>query len=118
MNVGGPSADLLLRLMNATTMRSRVIASNIANQNTPGFQRQLVNFEQKLESALANGQSLKDVQPEIVGDFESPSRPDGNNVNLEMEMNSMRENRIMYETYSTILAGQFELLRTSIKDGN
>ena len=33
-------------------------------------------------------------------------------------MNSMRENRILYETYAAMLAGHFELMRAAVQDGN
>ena len=43
---------LLLRLMSAATLRARVLASNLANQNTPGFKRQEVRFEDVRLSAV------------------------------------------------------------------
>ena len=119
MKVLGEETELLLRLMRTTSLRAQVIAGNVANQNTPGFVRKTVRFEQELRAALEAGQgSALDVEPEVVEDRTTAARPDGNNVTLEVELNAMRENRILYEAYSTILGGRFELLRSSIKDGN
>jgi flagellar basal body rod protein FlgB len=36
---------------------------------------------------------------------------------METEMNAMRENRLTYETYSTILEGHFNLIDAAIRDG-
>jgi flagellar basal-body rod protein FlgB len=119
MAVIGADTDLLLRLMRATTQRAKVIAGNVANQNTPGYVRQTLRFEDDLREALSTGRDAeKPVEPLVVEDVLTPARPDGNNVTLEVELNAMRENRILYEAYSTILSGHFEMLRTSIKDGN
>ena len=118
MDVGGPKTDLLLRLMSASTLRAKVIAGNVANQNTPGYTRKTVAFEESLRRALEGGEPIDALAPEVREDREAPPRPDGNNVTLEVELNAMRENRLMYETYTAILAGHFELLRSSIKDGN
>ena len=44
MEIGGQKIELLARLMNASTLRGRIIAGNIANQNTPGYKRREVAF--------------------------------------------------------------------------
>jgi len=118
MDVGGPKTEVLFRLMEATTLRAKVIAGNVSNQNTPGYTRKTVRFEDDLRQAMLNGESTRGLAPTVEEDNLSPARADGNNVTLELELNSMRENRMMYETYSTILGAHFELLRTAIKDGN
>ncbi len=115
MTVEGQHTDILLRLMSVTGLRARAIAGNVANVNTPGYTRQTVRFEDMLRKAYEDGGDLYAVEPEVVPDLESPARPDGNNVSLELELNAMRENRVLYETYSAILAGHFELLRNSIE---
>jgi len=118
MNAIGRETELLFRLLRATSLRAQVIAGNVANQNTPGFTRRTVRFEEQLRAALEAGRGGElAVEPEVVEDEATPARPDGNNVTLEVELNAMRENRILYETYTTILGGHFELLRSSIKDG-
>ena len=119
MKAIGAETELLLKLMRATSLRAEVIAGNVANQNTPGFVRKTVRFEEELRAALESDPVAEpSFEPEVVEDLATPPRPDGNNVTLEVELNAMRENRILYEAFSTILGGHFELLRSSIKDGN
>jgi flagellar basal-body rod protein FlgB len=106
---------LVLRLLQASSMRSQVIANNIANENTPGFTRQVVRFEESLRDAMKGGSDdLLSIEPEVAFDEESQRRPDGNNVSLEAEMSALRENRLLYETYSAILQGQMRLMEASI----
>ena len=115
MQIEGKDTQLLFRLLQATSLRAQVIAGNVANQNTPGYTRQTVAFEDLLRASLeGGGADLEQVRPEVRPDRVTPGRPDGNNVSLEIELNAMRENRILYESYSTMLAGHFELLRAAI----
>lgn len=120
MNVEGSNQgmDLLLRLIDASELRAKVLSANIANQNTPGYQRRDVNFETLLQDAMRKGPAgAQSIEPEIELDELSPSRPDGNNVTLELELNALRENRLLYETYASILQGHFNLLRAAITEG-
>lgn len=116
------NSELLTKLLSASELRGKVISGNIANANTPGYKRKVVEFEDLLNSAIkspagAEGSSLESVRPFVREDRLTPARPDGNNVSLELEMNSMRENRLLYETYASILQGHFNLLDTAIRDG-
>ena len=124
MQITGPETNLLVRLMSASTMRADVIANNISNQNTPGFKRKVVQFEDLLVQQFARGArggdrtgvQTADLKPQVVTDELTPARADGNNVNMEQEMNSMRENRLIFETYAAILSNRMEVLRASIEE--
>jgi flagellar basal-body rod protein FlgB len=109
--------DMLIRLLSASALRAEVLANNISNQDTPGYRREIVRFEELLQDRLHNGRDVEGVTPSIEKDMYTPVRADGNNVNPELERNAMRENRILYETYASILQGRFELLRSAIQDG-
>ena len=47
---------VLVKSLDASMLRSRTIANNIANVNTPGYQRVEVSFEDELRKALDQGQ--------------------------------------------------------------
>jgi flagellar basal-body rod protein FlgB len=108
--------DLMVRLLGACEQRARVVSANIANSNTPGYVRQVLRFEELLGEQLRGGGDPAQIAPEIEPDLETPSRPDGNNVSLELELNSMRENRLLYEAYSSILRSHFALLESAISE--
>jgi flagellar basal body rod protein FlgB len=95
-----------------------VVSANIANSNTPGYTRQVVRFEELLRDRLLEAGTTAGVEPQTVPDLDAPARPDGNNVSLELELNSMRENRLLYETYSSILRSHFNLLASALNTGN
>ena len=117
MRLTSEAAPILKRLMSATTLRRDVLANNIASQNLPGYRRREVNFEEKLAAALDKGASDKElmgVSPEVVLDWETPARADGNNVSAEQEASLVTENRIRYELYATILRSQQSLVSQAI----
>ena len=112
------NVDLLMRLMSASTQRARVIASNVANENTPGYRRQVLRFEDLLREELdASTPDLARVAPRSETDSVTPARPDGNNVDLELELGADRQNRLLYESYAAILQAHFALLGTAIESG-
>jgi flagellar basal-body rod protein FlgB len=117
MDMLGPETRLLERLMSAAALRHKVLANNVSNQNTPGYKRQYVQFEDLLRQTLESGGDLARVEPRVVTDEATPARPDGNNVNLELEENAQDENVLLFEAYAAILHNRFEILRASIDGG-
>ena len=105
---------VLLKLMSATSLRGRTLAANIANQNTPGYQRREVRFEELLASRLERGRDPAGVAPEVAVDEAAAPRADGNTVHMEDEVVAMRQNRILYELYASILRGRTNLVRSAI----
>lgn len=118
MDVSGNNGRLLVNLLSAAARRAEVISNNIANQNTPGFKRSTLEFEDLLAKELRGGDSvdLLSIEPEMQVDLISPGHGDGNNVHMELETNAMNQNRLMYETYSAILRGRLEMIRASIEE--
>ena len=117
MTIQPKGADMLVRLMSAATTRRDVLANNIASQNLPGYRRQDVQFEELLFKELQNGRDgsqLEDIKPQVVTDWETPARADGNNVSPEQEASLVTENRIRYELYATILRSQQSLVSQAI----
>ena len=119
MDIGGKQLDPLTRLLDASSLRGRVIQGNLANLNTPGFKRRLVRFEDQLVATMSRDpQRAEALQPEVTTDELTAGNPDGNNVNMELEMNAMRENRLTYETYASILEGNLNLIDAAIREGH
>lgn len=75
MNIYG----LMKMGLDATELRSRTIANNIANINTPNYKRRYVSFEESLKNEINN------AKIEVKVDKDSIVREDGNNVDLENE---------------------------------
>lgn len=92
--------------------RQRVIATNTANIETPGYLAGRVSFETELQSALSAGGNV-DVAPAHESSLE-PTRPDGNNVNLDRETVMGTDTELRYQLMVRAVDAKFGLLRTAI----
>ena len=76
--------------LDATELRGRTIANNIANINTPGYKRRYVSFEDSLQNEISN------AKIELKIDEDSVIRLDGNNVDLESEKVNQAATSLQY----------------------
>lgn len=108
----------LEKALDASLLRHKVIANNIANVNTPGFKRLEVVFEEKLKALLdkkpVSFSQLKKVEPEIIEDKNSAWRENFNNVDIDKEMVELSKNTLQYSLYIQLLNGKLERIRKAI----
>ena len=111
------AARALTRALDGYALRQKVIANNIANEQTPGFQRSEVLFESDLKSALeARGpgaamKRLAELKPQVQLDIESPDTAEGNNVNIDKEMADLAKNALSYRAATTLLELKGSILK-------
>ena len=118
MDISSSNESQLLRLLQGTGMRGQAIADNLANQNTPGYRRKVVEFESLVADAMRTGNvDPASIVPKVTEDFKTPTGVDGNNVSLELESGAGRENRVLSETYLTLLEAHYSILETAIRGG-
>lgn len=112
-----PQLGNLANLMNAAELRHRVLSQNLANVNTPGYQRQEVVFEELLGQMVKEqgSQRVHAVTPQVRSQGGLSTRADGNNVDIDQEIGQMNRNSLAYQTYSQVLASQFEMLRRATR---
>jgi flagellar basal-body rod protein FlgB len=116
MDIKPAQFDLLSKLVDTAALRHRVLAHNVANVNTPGYQRLNVNFEESLAKQLRrNGKvDLDTTHPEITLDEMSPRREDGNNVDIDREMGAISKNNLLHNTYLQIINFKVGQMRQAI----
>ncbi len=115
MTVTDSQFDLLVKMLDATALRHRVIAQNVANVNTPGYHRQEVEFEETLARQLGRGGegSALHIVPKIVT-HKGDDHPDGNNLDVDMEMGELNKNALLYSTYIQVLSNRLAMMRSAI----
>ncbi|MBI4907218.1 MAG: flagellar biosynthesis protein FlgB [Acidobacteria bacterium] len=102
--------------MDLLSARQKLVASNIANIDTPGYKTRDVDFHLEFLNQLGNGPSqTKDTATVVEPDL--PSRNDGNNVSLDRETRMVAENGLRFQMASLMARGQFKTLRTAIQEG-
>ena len=101
----------LERYMDLLSARQRLVASNIANADTPGSQAQDVDFQFEYAS-LITGQ-----QPQTIQTQGLEQKPDGNNVDLDHEARMLAENAIRFNVASTLLRDKLKMVQQAIQGG-
>lgn len=111
------TTKLLEKLMDACTLRHRVLASNLANAETPEYKRKDVSFSKALAEAIntKDMNKLAAASPEISTDTTSPVVANGNNVSTQKELALMLENSLLYDVSVTALSRKFAGMRKAIR---
>ncbi len=106
------------KTLDAVVLRQEAIANNLANLETPGYQRVDLapQFEQALEKACAAGdsQSVASLSPTLTTDASSPAGKDGNTVHLEAELMKMNQNAMTHALETQMISGTLAKMRMAI----
>ncbi|MBI1820268.1 MAG: flagellar basal body rod protein FlgB [Nitrospirae bacterium] len=131
MNIFGETINLLEKALDIRGERAQVINSNIANQDTPGFKGNEIDFKETLKKLSGPSEALtlihshpyhfgvvspgQSIEPSPLS---APSvRLDGNNINSENEMAKLAENTLSYQASVQIISKEFNMIRSAIKEG-
>lgn len=98
-------------------MRQQVVSHNLANVNTPGYQKLEVTFEDQFAKALAGStdvSSAADVKARVQQSKDISTRPDGNTVDLDHEMGEMQRTALMFQTYTKLLETRLGMMRRAM----
>jgi flagellar basal-body rod protein FlgB len=101
----------LERYMDLVSMRQKLVASNIANADTPGYKTQDINFQASFQSVMDGGQPQ---QTEVRG---LTTKNDGNNVDLDREARLLSENTLRFSIATNLMKGEFSQIKEAIKEG-
>lgn len=102
--------ELLRTSMKAYVQRSQATASNLANIDTPGYQRINVSFEDQLREVRHQIPSLRDPE-----DVEPRMEVEDGPPILEDEMMIMADVQMRTQFATRALREHFEMMRTGIK---
>ena len=94
--------------LDATELRSRTIANNIANINTPNYKRRYVSFEESLKNEINN------AKIEVKVDKDSIVREDGNNVDLENEKVNQASASLQYNALVSLTNTKLAMTKSVI----
>jgi len=110
------SLTMLQKVLDAAALRHKAIANNLANANTPGYQRRVVSFGDQLERALAarDPEGIRAFRPRLVKSADSALRPDGNNVSFERELADLMKNSLVYSACTQLLSSRVAAYRAAI----
>lgn len=132
MSLFSGAFGILEKALDAQALRQKVLASNIANVDTPRYKRLDVRFEDALAKALANQRGLQAYRtdprhipfggkisytPQIVKDTNTIFNHNENNVDLDLEMAELAKTQIKYQALVDRTNAYFNKLKTVINEG-
>lgn len=119
--------------LNARAFRHQVIASNIANADTPNYKARDIDFREALAGALGgkggDALALKTTSPRHLPGS-GPTDPltaalkfrneeqgavDGNTVNMDVERSAFAENSVQYQASLTFINGLLTSMQRAIQ---
>ena len=117
--------------LNARAYRQQVIASNIANADTPNYKARDVDFKQALKGALGGepanlplattsgrhlpGVNGSPVEASLKFRKEEQGAVDGNTVNMDVERSAFAENSVQYQASLTFINGLLTSMQRAIQ---
>jgi flagellar basal-body rod protein FlgB len=103
--------------LSLTMQRQTVLASNMANVDTPGYKTKDIDFQSEMTRAMASpdGRAVEASSQAVSGLME---RPDGNNVDIDRESVLMAETQLQYQLGTQLLKGNFHTLLAAINSGS
>src|SRR6185369_8100662 len=105
-----PLAGQLERYMDLLSARQRLVASNIANADTPGYRAQDIDFQDELRNAAG-------APPRVMDAPGLAAKNDGNTVSLDREARLLAENALRFQMASNLLRSQIRQVRSAIEEG-
>jgi flagellar basal-body rod protein FlgB len=111
--------------------RSEVIASNIANADTPNYQARDVDFRQVLQQASGGATPTLSLSAPTSGQLSAPGESadnlkyrvplqpsmDGNTVDAQVEQSAFASNMVHYQASLSFINSTIQQLRLAINGG-
>lgn len=113
-----PLSSHLEHYMNLLSTRQKLVVSNIANLDTPGYRTRDIDFHFEFMSKMDAAEKGETVDsPTILEAGGLVVKNDGNDVSLDQQMRLLSETAIRFSVASTLMKGQMQSLRTAITEG-
>lgn len=120
------------------SQRQTVLASNIANGDTPNYKARDIDFSSALQSALASSSASQPLRTTAARHYPAPAKDgtalpdgtpllyrgvvqgavDGNTVDMDVERNQFADNALRYEAGITMINAQVKEMMAAIQGGN
>lgn len=127
--------SVLSQALNLRTQRHQVLASNIANADTPHFKARDFDFQAAMQQAMSSRSGVGGVNlattsaghiqgsgssgPAILKfRTETQSAVDGNTVDMDVERSQIAENAMQYQILTQLISDKFRGVRSALASNN
>ena len=105
-----PITGQLERYMDLLSARQKLVASNVANADTPGYRTQDFDFQSEFLNATGGAPHAAEATGLAV-------KNDGNNVSLDREARLLAENALRFQVASQLMKMNISIVRSAIQGG-
>lgn len=119
----GKTIGLLSNMLDYHGERHKVIASNIANMDTPGYKPKDLSFDKTLMETMPGGNQppmsrtqVNHLQPAAGKGRHYKTVTTGETVNIDRTMTDLAENNLKYNLTAELLQRKFSGLNSVLKD--
>jgi flagellar basal-body rod protein FlgB len=113
--------EMLSTILDFRSERNKVIASNIANIDTPGYKPKELVFKKQLEDFIDNGAEVtmtktdkRHLSDQSSHTFEVINSEEA--VKIDNEMEKLAENNLMYNLTVELMARKFKSLDSVLRE--
>jgi flagellar basal-body rod protein FlgB len=106
-----PIATRLEQYLDLLSHRQKLVATNIANLDTPGYRTRDIDFNFEFVSSHPGS------KPHVIEPGGLRTNNDGNNVSMDREARLLAENALRFNVASNLLRGQVQMLRRAMEEG-
>lgn len=106
-----------VQAMEVRMQRSEILAANLANESTPGFQARDIDFADAMRRLEGGGKSFSTASFATDLQYRVPTQAsqDGNTVELGVEQAEFSRNAMDFQTSLTFLTMKFSGLKKAIE---
>ncbi len=114
------SIEMLQGYLKVLTDRQQMIASNMANIDTPGYHTKDLNFGAAMRRVMDEGGSGSGalLEPASLETSGLPERPDGNNVSVDRESMLLAQTQLQFQLGVQLVKSQMQMVMSAIKEGS
>jgi len=106
-----PIAGRMAHYLDLLSVRQKLVASNIANADTPGYRTRDIDFQFEYLSQLA-GSPPQVMEPEGL-----TTKNDGNNVSMDRETRLLAEVAMRFQVVQALMKHEIRSVRRAIEEG-
>jgi flagellar basal-body rod protein FlgB len=104
------------RALELRVQRSEILAANLANEDTPGFQARDIDFSAEMQRLQPGSTgALLAAAPNLQYRVATQASQDGNTVELSVEQAAFSKNSMDFQTSLTFLNMKFRGLKQAIE---
>jgi flagellar basal-body rod protein FlgB len=100
--------------LRGSSLRQTLLSDNLANVNTPGYQRKDVDFHATLASAMRTGEQPETLAFSPTTDGTRAVRADGSGIDADQEAAELAKNALEYQALVSVAGTRTGILQIAM----